>query len=55
MARRNKLVKFTEILTFPNVYENFNPDNDILIGQNGAEVRMKSQWHEKHFKNNIDD
>ena len=52
MARRNKLVKFTEILTFPNVYENFDPDNDILIAQNGVEVRMKSLWCEKHFKNN---
>lgn len=51
MARRNKLVKFTEILTFPNVYENFDPDNDILIGKDGAELTLKSEWATKHFKN----
>ena len=51
MARRNKLLKFTEILTFPNVYENFNHQLNVLSGQNGVEVEMKGKWHSDHFKN----
>ncbi|NNE26810.1 MAG: tRNA (guanosine(46)-N7)-methyltransferase TrmB [Saprospiraceae bacterium] len=51
MARRNKLLKFTEILTFPNVYENFNHKVNVLSGQNGEEVEMKGKWRSQHFKN----
>lgn len=52
MARRNKLEKFTEILTFPNVYQNYNPKENILKWVNGEEVDMKSKWNSHHFKNN---
>ncbi len=51
MARRNKLVKFTEILTFSNVYENFDPRINVLTGQDGKEVKLKSIWAKDHFKN----
>ena len=51
MARRNKLLKFTEILTFPNVYENFNHKVNVLSGQNGKEVIMKGKWRSQHFNN----
>lgn len=48
---RNKLEKFAQLLTYPNVYENRNPVQPQLTGQGGAEVDMKGQWAEKHFKN----
>lgn len=52
MSRRNKLVKFTEILTFPNVYESKAFESSILNGHNGTKVNLKGQWRKQHFKNN---
>lgn len=52
MSRRNKLQKFAEILTFPNVYENFDSYPPRLSGMDGKEIVMKGQWKTKHFKNN---
>ena len=52
MARRNKLLKFTELLTFPNVFQNFDPSNDTLIAQNNAELKMAGKWRKHQFKNN---
>lgn len=51
MSRRNKLAKFAELLTFPNVYENFDTQKPELSGQNGAIVAMKGHWKDKHFQN----
>lgn len=51
MSRRNKLQKFAELLTFPNVYENFDPKNPGLVGENGEEVKRKGAWGSQHFKN----
>lgn len=51
MSRRNKLVKFTELLTFKNVLECFDPTQPKLSGLNGAEFSYKSKWAEEHFKN----
>ena len=51
MSQRNKLKKFAEVLTFPNVYENFDSSNPILCGENGREVEMKGEWAAKHFNN----
>lgn len=51
MSKRNKLQKFAELLTFPNVYENFNPTAPQLHGLNGVPVDLKGQWREKHFGN----
>ena len=51
MARRNKLLKFTEILTFPNVYENFDLKTGELIGENGKLCFLKSEWARSHFNN----
>jgi tRNA (guanine-N7-)-methyltransferase len=49
---RQKLKKFAELLSLPNVYE--NPDSSLpqLIGLNGETIDMKGQWNAKHFKNN---
>lgn len=52
MSKRNKLLKFAEILTFPNVYENFNASEPGLAGENGAPADLKGKWRELHFKNN---
>lgn len=51
MSRRNKLQKFAEVLSFPNVYENINPDHPTLGGLNGEPVEMRGNWVEQHFKN----
>lgn len=51
MSRRNKLQKFAELLSFPNVYENFDPKNPGLIGVDGASVTLKGTWGKDHFKN----
>lgn len=51
MSRRNKLLKFTEILTFPNVYESFEYGSPELSGQNGAKVTLTGKWQQEHFKN----
>lgn len=51
MSRRNKLAKFAELLTFPNVYENFDTQQPELTGLNGEIVDMKGQWKARHFQN----
>ncbi len=51
MSRRNKLLKFAEILSFPNVFENFDADNPALIGENGEPIELKGRWNEEVFKN----
>ncbi len=55
MGRRNKLQKFADIQTFPNVYENAdtdNPENVDLLHTAGTIVRLKGKWNTEHFKNN---
>ncbi len=52
MSRRNKLLKFSELLSFKNVYENFSYENPTLVGQNGIEEELKGKWNKLHFKNN---
>lgn len=49
---RDKLKKFADLITFPNVYENPDSSNPQLLGVDGAVVDMKGQWNAKHFKNN---
>lgn len=51
MSKRNKLQKFAELLTFPNVYENFDPRRPELIGLGGMPVSLRGRWAEAHFKN----
>ena len=51
MSKRNKLQKFADLLTFPNVYENYNPKYPKLIGQNEEEIDLKGKWNSIHFKN----
>ena len=49
MSRRNKLAKFAELLTLPNVYENFDTQKPELVGLNGAIVELKGRWNSVHF------
>ncbi len=51
MSKRNKLGKFSDILSFPNVYENFDIENDELLGENGKPVFLKGKWQDLHFQN----
>ena len=51
MSKRNKLQKFAELLSFPNVYENFDSGNPQLAGEHGQIVDLKGQWKAGHFKN----
>ncbi len=51
MSTRNKLQKFAELLSFPNVFENFDPNNKILLGENGEEVNIQNGWDKFYFKN----
>ncbi len=52
MSQRNKLQKFAEVLSFPNVFENFDASNPSLAGENGEPVELRGKWAEAHFKNN---
>lgn len=51
MASRNKLQKFAEIVSFPNVYENYDPKNPGLVGINHEPIDLKGKWNAEHFKN----
>lgn len=51
MARRNKLEKFADILSFPNVYENYDPKAPQIVGKDGEPVEMKGKWSANHFEN----
>lgn len=51
MGRKNKLRKFAEILSFPNVYECYNVQQPSLVGAGMEPVDLKGKWQEVHFKN----
>ncbi len=46
MGSKNKLKRFKENETFPNL---FQPGREILLNDN---FPLKGRWHEKYFKNN---
>lgn len=52
MSKRNKLQKFAELLTFPNVFENFDAGQPQLTGNNGVALDLKGKWAADYFKNN---
>jgi len=51
MARRNKLKKFNDLLSFSNVYENYDPTDPKLLANESDEVDLKGKWKSDHFKN----
>lgn len=51
MGRKNKLRKFAEILSFPNVYECYNVQDPVLVGADMEPFDLLGQWGAKHFGN----
>lgn len=51
MSKRNKLQKFAEILEFPNVLENMDASNPVLMKNETEEIDLKGDWNNKHFQN----
>ena len=51
MSRRNKLQKFAELATFPNVYQNFDVRYPELVTAHGRVVEMQGSWSSAHFGN----
>ena len=51
MSRRSKLEKFAELLTFKNVYQNYDPKDPKLQWLGGEVVQRKGQWGSLHFGN----
>lgn len=52
MSKKNKLQRFADLLSFPNVYENFDARHPELIGTDGEPIDLKGKWSQKHFNNN---
>lgn len=50
MAKRNKLKKFADILSYDNVYENYHIKNPVIVHKDGVEVDMKGKW-KSHYGN----
>jgi len=51
MAKRNKLEKFADLLSYDNVLENFDHTKDILTRQEGELINPKGNWSKIIFKN----
>ena len=51
MSRKNKLLKFAEILSYPNVYECYDFKEQVLVAAGMQKVDLKGRWQEVHFKN----
>jgi tRNA (guanine-N7-)-methyltransferase len=52
MGRKNKLKKFADILSFPNVFECYSVKQPELVGVNMQPVDLKGKWCSEYFKNN---
>ncbi|MFZ1749052.1 MAG: methyltransferase domain-containing protein, partial [Saprospiraceae bacterium] len=51
MGKKNKLSKFADLLSFPNVLENYDPKFPKLLIARDEEIDLKGTWAEKHFHN----
>ena len=51
VSRRNKLEKFAQLETFPNVYQNFDVRHPALVGAHGQSADLRGRWGEAHFGN----
>jgi len=52
MAKRNKLEKFAELLSFKHVLENFDHSDDMLHWYDEKTINPKGQWNSLIFNNN---
>lgn len=48
---KDKLKRFNELKTFPNVYENVDFKVPELVNTKGAQLNLKGKWHQEHFEN----
>lgn len=46
---KNKLMKFSELATFPNTYQNYDVTDPKLIDHRGQAVQLRGAWNERHF------
>lgn len=51
MSKKNKLKKFADVLSFHNVYENYDPKSPKLLVNEDQEVDIKGNWAAQHFQN----
>lgn len=51
VARKNKLRKFAELLSFPNVFECYDFKQPSLTGADMETVDLKGRWQEAYFGN----
>jgi tRNA (guanine-N7-)-methyltransferase len=51
MARKNKLFKFAEVLSFANVYECYDFKQPQLVGVGMQPVDLRGRWQSDHFNN----
>ena len=51
MSRKNKLQKFSELLEFPNVLENFERLSSVLVKSEEEEVVYNGNWAQAQFGN----
>lgn len=52
MSRRNKLEKFSDLLSFSNVYEySEKPREEGWVYNGSSDVIIKGKWRSHHFKN----
>lgn len=52
MSKRNKLEKFSDLVTFSNVYEYSEKGYESGLGYNGEnDVHLPGQWRKAHFGN----
>lgn len=42
-------MKFSELATFPNTYQNYNVTDPKLVDHRGQEVALRGHWNERHF------
>jgi len=54
MGKKNKLKKFGDLLSYPHVFENYNPKYPKLVVGDGIEVDIKGKWCNQHFNNEND-
>ena len=52
MAKRNKLGKFADLLSYRNVLENFDHGDDVLTWNDHTQINPKGEWSKTIFENN---
>lgn len=53
MSTKNKLLRFAENLSLPNVFENYSFSDPVLYKSLHDKVDFKGRWNELYFKNDF--